>query len=242
MAEEDHVFSRRDLLKRVAMVSAAAAVPAAGLGALDAVASPTPDAVLPAGVTAAAEPVREPLEALTAAESDILEAICARLIPTDATGPGAREARAAHYIDRALAGALAGSREAYAAGLAALDVYARASRGKPFVELAETDQDLVLVDVEKGAATGFPAGSPPFFSMVRGHTWQGTFGDPFYGGNRNFIGWDLVGYPGVRTVVPADMQKLDAHTPPNHRSAYDNQMFMKATARIESKGDFNHGD
>jgi hypothetical protein len=78
--------------------------------------------------------------------------------------------------------------------------------------------------------------------MVRGHTWQGTFGDPFYGGNHNFIGWDLLGYPGVRTVVPAEMQKLDAHTPPNHRSAYDNQMFMKATARLESKGDFNHGD
>ena len=239
MAEEGHVFSRRDLLKRAGMVSAVAAVPAGVLGSLDALASPAPDAVGPADVAAATEPVREPLEALTAAESDILEAICARLIPTDATGPGAREARAAHYIDRALAGALAGSRQAYAAGLPALDAYARASRGKAFVELAETDQDLVLVDVEKGAATGFPGGSPPFFSMVRGHTWQGTFGDPFYGGNHNFIGWDLLGYPGVRTVVPAELQKLDAHTPPNHRSAYDNQMFMKATARLESKGDFN---
>ena len=46
------------------------------------------------------------------------------MIPTDANGPGANEARAAHYIDRALGGALSGSREAYRAGLAAFDRYA----------------------------------------------------------------------------------------------------------------------
>ena len=55
-------------------------------------------------------PHREALETLTAAEADILEAFCARLIPSDANGPGAREARAAHYIDRALGGALASAR------------------------------------------------------------------------------------------------------------------------------------
>ncbi|MBI3264128.1 MAG: gluconate 2-dehydrogenase subunit 3 family protein, partial [Acidobacteria bacterium] len=47
-----------------------------------------------------------------------------RLIPTDAGGPGASEAGAVRYIDRALAGALVGSREAYRTGLAALDRYA----------------------------------------------------------------------------------------------------------------------
>ena len=36
-------------------------------------------------------PVRESLETLTAAESDTLEAIVARLIPTDENGPGAAE-------------------------------------------------------------------------------------------------------------------------------------------------------
>jgi len=49
---------------------------------------------------------REALETLTAAEAEILEAFCARLIPSDANGPGAKEARAAHYIDRALAARL----------------------------------------------------------------------------------------------------------------------------------------
>ena len=80
----------------------------------------------------ASAPRREPLENLTAAESDILDAVVARLIPTDEHGPGATEARAAHYIDRALGGALASSRQTYTAGLAALDRYARSSRGAAF--------------------------------------------------------------------------------------------------------------
>ena len=66
---------------------------------------------------------------LTAGESATLSAICARIIPSDASGPGAREARAAHYIDRALGGALSGSRDAYRAGFEAFDRYCRSSRG-----------------------------------------------------------------------------------------------------------------
>ena len=95
--------SRRDLLKGAGVVAAAS-------GAGVAQAQP------------AAAPVRrEALETLSTAEADILEAFCARLIPSDDTGPGAREARAAHYIDRSLAGALSASREVYRAGLLALD-------------------------------------------------------------------------------------------------------------------------
>jgi len=63
---------------------------------------------------------RPPVENLTATEMELLDAIVARLIPTDANGPGATEALAAHYIDHALGTALASSRPAYAAGLAAM--------------------------------------------------------------------------------------------------------------------------
>ena len=179
---------------------------------------------------------REPLEHLTATEADLLEAIVARLIPTDANGPGATEARAAHYIDRALGGALASSRQDYTAGFAALDRYARSSRGKPFTELSATDQDSVLIDVETGAATGFTGSSAAFFALVLNHTHQGTFGDPYYGGNANFIGWDLIGYPGVRTMVTAsDQQRLEKHDlKPNHKSAYDYESFTKAAARVRT--------
>ena len=246
MADEQPVkiFTRRELLKGAGLVGAAA------------VASPA-DLLTPANATAAdaaqsaaraAGPAREAFETLTAAEADLLEAIVARLIPSDALGPGAKEARAAHYIDRALGGALATSRPAYTSGLAALDRYARISRGKPFIELSATDQDSVLIDVEAGSATGtegagFTGSSAQFFAMVLNHTRQGTFGDPYYGGNANFIGWDLVNYPGVRTnVTAADQQAMEkGQLKPNHKSAYDFQSFNKATAANNPHGG-HHGD
>lgn len=167
---------------------------------------------------------------LTPAEFAMLDAICARLIPSDAHGPGAREARAAHYIDRALGGFMADQLDAYRAGLAAFDRYSRSSRGGPFITLPERDQDSLLIDVETGSATGFPASSAQFFAMVRTHTLQGTFGDPFYGGNANFVGWDMLGYPGIRLNVTSADQALDAKLSPTHKSAYDSPMFNKAIA------------
>ena len=83
------------------------------------------------------------------------------------------------------------------------------------------------MDVEAGVATGFPGNPAVFFNLVRSHTLQGTFGDPSYGGNANFVGWDLIGYPGVRTSVSADEQRLGADIPPNHKSAYDFGMFKR---------------
>jgi len=225
-------ISRRDLLKRAAVLGAATPV------LLE------PDEARPfqgreggserPALQTAAAVRREPLETLTAGEMDILDAVVARLIPTDANGPGATEARAAHYIDRALGGALSSSRAAYTSGLAAVDRYARSSRGAAFTQLSATDQDSVLIDVETGAATGFTGSSAAFFALLLSHTHQGTFGDPYYGGNANFIGWDLISYPGVRTMVTAsDQQQLEKHAlKPNHKSAYDTDMFTKATARL----------
>ena len=239
-------ISRRDLLKRAAVVGAAAA-------ASDEVArrlQPSAEAategsaeVLALHQGAAIAAAREPLEHLTATEADLLEAIVARLIPSDANGPGATEARSAHYIDRALGGALASSRQAYTAGLAALDRYSRSSRGKAFTELSATDQDSVLIDVETGAATGFTGSSAQFFALVLNHTHQGTFGDPYYGGNANFIGWDLIGYPGIRTMVTAaDQKSLEGQTlKPNHKSAYDYQNFTKATANLSRRSSGEKG-
>ena len=73
--------------------------------------------------------------------------------------------------------------------------------------------------MEEGVATGFEPSSRSFFNLVRGHTIQGTFCDPYYGGNADFVGWDLIGYPGLRLVVTEDDQRLDA-PPARHRSAY----------------------
>jgi gluconate 2-dehydrogenase gamma chain len=225
---EDNSLSRRDLFKRAGMAGAALTIPLAPV----APAAPGAPATAPDQVRSAPAR-REPIEHLTAAEADTLEAICARIIPSDKNGPGAREARAAHYIDRALGGALKDSRDAYRAGFAAFDTYCRSSRGAPFIELSERDQDSVLIDVETGAATGFPGSSAQFFNMVRTHTLQGTFGDPYYGGNANFVGWDLLGYPGIRLNVSVEDQRLGAKMTPTHKSAYDTEMFTKASASAQ---------
>jgi gluconate 2-dehydrogenase gamma chain len=217
-------FSRRELLRRAGFVGAAATV--------------VPIAFLRAQVRG---PGREPLETLSAAEGQTLDAIVARLIPSDDTGPGATEARAAHYIDRALGGALASSREAYRTGLAALDAYAQATKRAPFAMLPPADQDAVLRDVEANVASGFVPDAATFFNLVRAHTIQGTFCDPYYGGNASFVGWDLLGYPGVRLGVSAAEQRLDPRLTPTHRSAYDHSMFSaKRPARASLSRGHGH--
>jgi gluconate 2-dehydrogenase gamma chain len=224
------VLTRRELLKQAGLAGAAAAIVPAG-----AVVAPTASTAASGQAPGTAIITREPLEALTAAEADVLEAVCARLIPSDATGPGAAEARAAHYIDRALAGFLAPNRQAYAAGLAAIGRHAVKSHGAAFQALDPADQDAVLKDVEAGKADGLPTGPSSFFNLVRTHTIQGTFCDPFYGGNANFVGWDLIGYPGVRTIVTGDDQRMGITLKPNHKSAYDYAMFVKASARADEQ-------
>jgi gluconate 2-dehydrogenase gamma chain len=193
--------SRRELFRRLGLAGAGALL----LPELDRVLAFQRD--LKAGAT--------PAGALSASEAATLAAICARLIPTDENGPGAAEARASVYIDRALTGWLAPSREAYSVGLVAIDDAARARGAKRFVDLTPAEQDAVLRSVE----------DTPFFALVRTHTLQGTFCDPAYGGNANFVGWDLIGYPGVRlNVTPAD-QRMGTPITPVRRSAYDYAMF-----------------
>ena len=175
--------SRRSLFKQVGAAGAAAmAGTPLVTGAAAAQEHAAPMHAAPASPTAQLEA----LETLTAAEADTLEAIVARLIPSDENGPGATEARAAHYIDRALTGPLRSSREAYAAGLAAIDAYAQSKKGAGFARLAAADQDAVLTDMEKNVATGFVPNAAAFFNLVRAHTIQGTFCDPYYGGNAEF--------------------------------------------------------
>ncbi len=195
-------FSRRELLKRL------------GFAGVAAIAMPDLSRVLlfQREVLAGQRPQAP---TLMAEELATLAAICARLIPTDKNGPGATEARASQYIDRALGGWLATSRDAYTAGLAVIDDTSRKRSARRFVELATADQDAVLLALEP----------TPFFALVRTHTIQGTFSDPAYGGNANFVGWDLIGYPGVRLNVTADDQRMASPPKPIRRSAYDYAMF-----------------
>ncbi len=216
MVDEKH-NSRRTALKQVAAMGAAAALPSGVL--------------TPAAATAAdAAPKVSALQVLTVTEAGVLDAICARLIPSDDQFPGAKEARAADYIDRSLADAFAGSRKAYAAGLAAVNAYAQSSKGAAFTALAPADQDAVLSAMEKNAATGFTPNSAAFFNLVRNHTIQGTFCDPAYGGNANFAGWDLIGYPGIRMAVAPEEQRMSVKPKPQRQSAYRDATLSKGSS------------
>jgi len=209
-------WSRRDVLRRSAALGAVTAVPASVL----------------------AQAARgAPYLNLTTAEAATLEAIVARLIPSDANGPGALEAGAARYIDVALGDALVTRRPAYAAGLAAVDAYALASAGTSFAALTPERQDQVLTDMEQNRATGFSPSSLAFFDLVLGHTLEGTFGDPHYGGNQDYIGWEMLGYPGLRLAVTAEQQRMNAVLDPVQSSAYDHAMFDAHTAEGERDDD-----
>jgi len=157
--------------------------------------------------------------ALNPVEAETVRAVVARLIPADENGPGALEARADRYIDRALAGVLKGLRLTYTTGLADLNARSRTIKGDVFARLKPEDQGEILTNLQQTSVL--------FFNLIRNHTIQGMFGDPFYGGNANFIGWNLIGYPGARTAVSADMQRLDRKPEPSRKSAYDYGMFSK---------------
>ena len=170
-------------------------------------------------VSALTAVAQTPATALSAPQKQILEAFVDRLCPKDELGPGAVECGAANYIDRQLADYLSAEKETIVAGLMAVDGYARTSQGAGFVELTPEKRDAVLTALEDGSATAVP-NARNFFNRVRRLTLEGMFGDPHYGGNTNFAGWDLIRYPGPRLAVGAEDQKMSTPATPYRRSAW----------------------
>lgn len=149
-------------------------------------------------------------------ERSTLEAIAGRLIPADELGPGAIEANATRYIEQALATDYAQHLDAYRSGLTAVDALATSRHSRAFVALSAAEQDTLLSDIEAGrAGTELSA----FFELVLRHTKEGMFGDPLWGGNEDFVGWKLIGYPGPRYVWTEEDQRLDAIIEPSYTSA-----------------------
>lgn len=145
-----------------------------------------------------------PFKTLSLDEATELEAIAACIVPTTDT-PGAREAGAIHFIDNILGSARHDLLEPLRAGLA--DLRARAqSTAKPagnFSGLDAESQIAMLTEVENTS----------FFTQIRLLTVAGMFSDPSYGGNRDQIGWKLIGFDGHFGTQPPfgwyDAQKQD---------------------------------
>jgi gluconate 2-dehydrogenase gamma chain len=149
----------------------------------------------------------------------LIDAVVNRLIPSDELGPGAGEAGVPAYLARSLAGHLSGERSAFSEGLAAIEAAALAWHNTAFVHLSPAQQDEFLTAMEKNEVSGFRPDSRTFFNRIRQLTLEGMFGDPWYGGNKGFAGWDLIRYPGPRLAVSAEDQRLREPVRPLRTSA-----------------------
>lgn len=145
----------------------------------------TAPALLAAGRSAhAALAAGAPLTTLGADEAAEFDAIAARIIPTDET-PGAREAGVIYFMDNVLGDSRAELLPVLRSQLAELQVaaYRRFSSAR-FHTLTEAQQDALLTDIEE----------TPFFNTLRYLTIAGMFADPSHGGNKDRIGWQLIGF------------------------------------------------
>ncbi len=158
-----------------------------------------------------------------AKEAAFIEAATARLIPKDDLGGGALEANVPAFIDRQLAGEYGhGTRwymqgpwaeplktqgyqtrftpaQLYRAAIHAIDAaVSREHAGVAFANLRPDDQDTLLQRLESGEAKLDGVESKTFFALLLQNTMEGFFCDPIHGGNKDMIGWRLIGFPGAR--------------------------------------------
>ena len=143
-----------------------------------------------------------------------IAAFTERLMPGAPDKPGANETGVLNYIDLALSGAYSDLQDFYRRGLAQLDAHCREAHKTSFAHLSAAQQDEVLTALDEGKATGFTwPTAQDFFNTVRVHTMEGMFADPLYGGNKDFAGWRLVGFPGAQAMfTPIDLQSKQAFT------------------------------
>jgi gluconate 2-dehydrogenase gamma chain len=135
----------------------------------------------------------------TPEEAVEIDAISARIIPSDET-PGAREAGVVYFIDRALTTFAVDDQKTYREGLPSLQ--ARVRELFPSVEKfssatpEQQDQILHSLDEQTGPARRHsrPGGaSSSFFQAIRVHTIVGFLVEPDSGGNRDGVGWKVIG-------------------------------------------------
>jgi gluconate 2-dehydrogenase gamma chain len=115
-------------------------------------------------------------------------------------------------------------RAKYVEGIKQLDRRSQSRFGADFVQLATEQQDGILYDMERPAlqveaklteaqaVAGFAPVEPAlqqtnseieldFFPLLALHTRQGFYADPIYGGNKDRVGWKLIGFEGPESMA-----------------------------------------
>ncbi|MBB3257892.1 gluconate 2-dehydrogenase gamma chain [Paraburkholderia bannensis] len=208
---------RRRFLRQMLAVVPAASVTTGGALTQAACSKPSPPGDTP--VAGAYRP-----DYFTADEWQFLQAAVDRLIPADSHGAGALAAGVPEYIDRQMEtpygyGKLwytqgpfhtdqpaemgfqlnLAPRDVFRLGIRACDAHCRARfAGKPFAQLAQHEQETVLGQMEH-AQIGFESvPAQTFFAFLLAHAKEGFFADPIYGGNKDMVGWKMIGFTGAR--------------------------------------------
>lgn len=164
-----------------------------------------------------------PWQFFTADEARTMEAIADRVIPPDPETPGGKDAGCVVFIDRQLKGPYGSAAglyklgpyvkgtkeqgpqspltpaELYRKGLAALDQHCKSNEGgKAFDQLSTERQDETLKRIESGEITFEGVDARGFFDALLKDVPEGFFSDPIHGGNRDMVGWKMIGFPGIR--------------------------------------------
>jgi len=134
---------------------------------------------------AAAVPTAAGHRFLSASDVQDVEAIAAQILPSGAT-PGAREAHAAHFIDRALATFFSARAPDFRSGLAQFQRAFRETHaaGASFAAASAPEQIAFLKSMDQ----------TQFFASLRMLTILGTLSSSQYGGNFEGVGWKLIGF------------------------------------------------
>jgi hypothetical protein len=132
-------------------------------------------------------------EYLNAADAADVLALAAQIYPSGAT-PGATEAHAAYFIDRALGTFFSDWSEDFRAGLKEFQSGFRASNPTQpsFATAGSEAQIAYLKKIESGA----------FFNAARALTLLGMFSSPSYGGNFQGSGWKMMGFADQHAFTP----------------------------------------
>src|SRR5699024_10433449 len=88
--------------------------------------------------------------------------------------------------------------ELYRVAINDIDAHCQDAFGKAFADLDTDEQDDLLHKIEDGDIDLEHVPSDVFFEFLWQNTMEGFLSDPMYGGNRNFVGWELIGFPGPR--------------------------------------------
>jgi gluconate 2-dehydrogenase gamma chain len=151
----------------------------------------------------------EGFEILTPEQAKEVDAITARIIPTD-DQPGAREAGVVYFIDRALKTFASDMKPVYEQGIPAINkkTQERFPGVERFSAATPEQQDEILAEwagdkkSSQGRFRSGAGGSPDFFQTITYHTTFGFLVDPEGGGNRDYAGWKAIGRDPAHSFSP----------------------------------------